>query len=186
MKNRLTLSEIVFITVLASGLGIFWWAYSLAYAIIAPPLKAFGLSGLLEGLWQMGGIFFAYIIRKPGSAILGETIAAAIEGMISQWGFTAIIYGLVQGLGAEATFAVGAYKHWNRWLCALAGAVAATGGYIITYYFYAYTAFTLYYNLLNLGSNILSGALIGGLVSRYLANQMYKSGVLNQFNISRT
>ncbi len=170
---------------MATALGVAWWAYSLLYSIIAPPLKAFGLSGLIAGFWQIGGIFFAYIIRKPGAAILGETIAAGVEGMISQWGFTAIISGIAQGIPVELIFALCRYKSWSGALCALAGASAALGGYWVSYYFYGYNALSLNFNLLNLGCNLLSGAVLGGLFSYYLANRMRKSGVLNQFKISR-
>ena len=80
----LTLGETVFIATLAAALGVAWWAYSLIYNILSPFLKTFGLSGLLDGFWFMAGPFFGYIIRKPGSALLGETIAATVEGIISQ------------------------------------------------------------------------------------------------------
>lgn len=184
MTKNLTLSETVFLTVMATALGIAWWAYSFIYDIISPLLKTFGLSGLLEGVWQMGGIFFAYIIRKPGSAFLGAVIAAAVEGLISQWGFSALLSGVCQGLPVELLFLATSYKVWNRFNCALAGTLSALGGYIITYFWYGYGAFGLNFNLINLGCSLVSGALLGGLLARHLANRLAASGVLNQFQIS--
>jgi len=184
LSNRLTLAEIIFICIIASTLGIAWWAYSLIYDILSPILKPFGLSGLLEGFWHMGGIFFAYIIRKPGSAVLGETIAATVEGLISQWGFSAVVSGLCQGLPVELLFLASRYKVWNKLNCALAGILSACGGYIVTYYWYGYASLGLKYNLINLGCTIISGAILGGLLSRYLANQLATTGVLNQYKIS--
>lgn len=183
MTKHLTLSETVFLTVMATAMGVAWWAYSLFYGIISPFLKTFALSGLLEGFWHMGGIFFAYIIRKPGSALLGETIAALVEGLISQWGFSALVSGLCQGLPVELLFLATRYKIWNKINCALAGALSALGGYIVTYFWYGYSAFSLNFNLINLACNIISGAILGGLFSRYLANRLAKAGVLNQFRI---
>lgn len=184
MNKRLTLAEIIFICILASALGVAWWAYSLLYDIISPPLKVIGLGGLFEGVWLMGGIFFGYIIRKPGSALLGETIAAVVEGLISQWGFSAIVSGFWQGLPVELLFLATRYKNWSRVNCALAGALSALGGYMVTYFWYGYSTFTLSYNLLQLSCNVISGILLGGLFSRYLANRLAKAGVLNQFRIS--
>jgi ABC-type thiamin/hydroxymethylpyrimidine transport system permease subunit len=46
-----------------------------------------------------------------------------------------------------------------------------------------YSSFGLSFNLINLGCNIISGAILGGLFSRYLANRLAKAGVLNQFRI---
>lgn len=183
MSNKLKLNEIVFIAIMASALGIAWWAYSLIYNIVSPFLKVFALSGLIEGFWQMAGIFFAVIIRKPGSALLGAVIAAGIEGLISQWGISAIISGLCQGLPVEIVFLIFAYRKFNYPICAIAGALAASGGYIVTYFWYGYNEFSLMFNLVNIIAGMISGALLGGIFSRYLAYRLANAGVLNQFAI---
>ena len=183
-SNRLTLGETVFIAILSSALGIAWWAYSFFYDIVSPLLKTFGISGLLEGFWHMGGIFFAFIIRKPGSAVLGETIAAGVEGFISQWGFSAIVSGLCQGIPVEIVFLLCRYRVWNKYTCMLGGIASALGGYLVTYYWYGYNHFTLWFNILNLSCNLISGALLGGLFSWYLARQLAHSGVLNHYRIA--
>lgn len=185
MKQQLTLGEIVFICVLATSVAIFWWAYSFLYNIFEPLLKVFALNGLLSGTWLIGGILSAYIIRKPGSAILGETIAAGIEGAISQWGFSAIISGFFQGLPVELVFMLYRYRVWNRINCILAGALSAVGGYAVSYFWYGYHTFGAKYNLINLGCHIVSGMILGGLLSWYLATRLAKSGALNQFRISQ-
>lgn len=185
MHNQLKLSETVFIAIMATAMGIAWWLYSFIYDILSPLLKTVGLSGLLEGFWHMGGIFFAYIIRKPGSAILGETIAATVEGMISQWGISALFSGLAQGLPVELLFLATRYKVWTKLNCAFAGILSAIGGYVITYFWYGYGSFSLSFNTLNLCCNMLSGALLGGLFSRYLADRLATAGVLNQFRIGQ-
>lgn len=186
MKDHMTLSETVFIAIMATALGLAWWAYSFVYDIVSPLLKTFGLGGFLEGFWYMGGIFFGYIIRKPGSAILGETIAAGVEGMISQWGFSAVVSGFCQGLPVELLFLATRYKIWHKTNCALAGSLSALGGWIVSYYWYGYAALSLKFNLINLGTNLISGAILGGLFARYIANRLNNAGVLYQFRISNT
>lgn len=78
-SSKLTISEIVFITTISVVMGIFWWAYTFLYDVVAPFFKVTGLEGLLTGIWLMGGLFFPYIIRKPGSAILGKGLLLLLK-----------------------------------------------------------------------------------------------------------
>lgn len=183
MQNKLTFHEIVFICVIATALGIAWWGYSFIYNILSPFLKPFALNGLLEGVWQLAGIFFAIIIRKPGSALIGSIIAATIEGIISQWGISALISGLCQGLPVELFLLIIGYKNFNYIVCAMAGALSAIGGYVVTYYWYGYNHFSLEFNLIHLGTNIISAIFLAGILARVIALKLAKTGVLNQFLI---
>lgn len=183
MSNKLKLNEIVFIAIMATAMGIVWWAYSFFYNIVSPYLKVFGLGGLLEGFWQMGGIFFAIIIRKTGSAVIGEVVAAGVEGLISQWGISALISGFCQGMPVEIVFLLCRYKKWDYFTCAIAGAMASLGGYVVTYFWYGYSEFTITFNITNLIAGMISGAILGGVFSRYLALKLANAGVLNQFAI---
>lgn len=185
MKNHLTLSEIVFIAIMATAMGIAWWAYSLFYNIISPLFKTFGITGLLDGFWHMGGIFFAIIIRKPGSALLGEMMAAGVEGFISQWGVSALVSGFSQGLPVELFFLLLGYKNWSYTSCALAGAFSALGGYLVTYFLYDYSQFSIMFNLINLSCSMISGAILGGIFAKIIAIKLARAGVLNQFAITR-
>ena len=76
------------------------------------------------------------------------------------------------------------YSNWSRTICATAGALSAAGGYLVSYYWYSYSAFSWQFNCLNLAGNMISGAILGGLAARYLANKMALAGVLNQYRIS--
>lgn len=185
MPNKLNLHDFVFITIMSTAIAISWWGYSFFYNLISPILKPFGLRGLIEGVWLLPGIFFGIIIRKRGSALLGSVIAAGIEGFISQWGFSALVSGFCQGLPVELVFIALSYNNWNKTTCALAGALSALGGYIITFFWYNYSSFGIKYNLINLGCGIISGAILGGLLARYIAFNLAKTGVLNQFAIAR-
>lgn len=185
MNNKLNLHDFIFIAIMATTLGIIWWGYSFIYNILSPFLKPFAISGLIEGIWQISGIFFAIIIRKPGSALLGAIIAAGVEGFISQWGISALVSGFFQGLPAELLFLALGYKNWNKLTCAIAGSLCALGGYIVTFFWYNYNSFGLKYNLINLSCGMISGAILGGLLARYIAIRLAKTGTLNQFAIAR-
>ncbi len=183
VSNKLTFHEIVFICIIATALGIAWWGYSFIYNILAPLLKPFALNGLLEGFWQLAGIFFALIIRKPGSALIGSIIAATIEGIISQWGLSAIVSGICQGLPVELLFLLIGYKNFNYLICAIAGGLSAIGGYLVTYFWYGYNQFSLIFNLIHLSTNVISAIFLAGILARILALKLAQTGVLNQFLI---
>lgn len=181
--KKITISELVFITTLSTVMGVCWWAYTFIYDILAPFLKASGLDGLLTGVWLMGGLFFPYIIRKPGSALLGEAIASIIEGLISQWGLGAILYGALQGLPVELLFLILRYRRFNIQTMSIAGLISGIVGCSLSIILYQYYLLGWSYCILQLVSSALSGAVLGGVLSKYLADRLVKTGVLNQFNI---
>ncbi|MFN7094983.1 MAG: ECF transporter S component, partial [Burkholderiales bacterium] len=182
-NKALTLSEIIFITMLASAMGVIWSAYSLVYDIIAPVLKIFAVDGLLNGIWLIGGIFFPYIIRKPGSAFLGEAIAAIIESVISQWGIGAIVYGILQGIPVELFFLCLGYRNWSTKVMLSAGLISAIASFGLSVVWYQYYKLGINYNLIQLLANAISGIFLAGLTAKMLADNLAKTGVLNQFRI---
>ena len=184
-KNTLTISEITFISIMAAAMGVAWWGYTLVFSIIEPFLKAVALNGLFDGVWFMGGTFFAYIIRKPGSGILGETIAAVIQGFISKWGITSLYYGVLQGLATELIFWLFRYKRWNIWSMCLASLATAFVCFILNMFWYQFYKLNLSYNLLQLACSSVSGVIFAGFGSKFLADKFAKAGVLNQFKITQ-
>ena len=183
-NNQLTISEIIFISIMATTMGIIWWGYTLVFSVIEPFLKAIALNGLLDGVWFMGGTFFAYIIRKPGSGVLGETIAAVIQGFISKWGITSLYYGVIQGLATEFIFWLLRYKRWNIWSMCLASIATAFVCFILNMFWYQFYKLSLSYNLLQLACSSISGIIFAGFGSKLLADKLTKAGVLNQFKIA--
>lgn len=93
------------------------------------------------GIWFIISIICMYIIRKPGAAVLSETVAAAIEVMIGNAvGPRLTLSGLIQSLGAEAAFAVTGYKRFNTWVLILAGVGSAVFSFVYGYFISGYAA----------------------------------------------
>lgn len=183
MSNKLTLNEIVFIAILSAALGVIWSVYSIICSLITPFLKMFAIDGLISGVWLIGGVFFAYIIRKPGAAFMGEFIASVVEGVFSHWGLSAVIFGISQGLAAELVFLAFRYKVWNHMSVSLAALSSAIISYCLTYYWYNYSVLKMTFTLLTFGCNVISGIILGGLFAKYIADKLASTGVLNQFQI---
>jgi len=119
-KQRWQLKQVVLMAVLAVVFGgVFILADSL-YTIVAALLTPFGLVAFaneaLFGLWIMAGPVIAMLIKRPGSAVIGEILSAVAEVLYgSMFGPAAIISGLIQGGGSELGFLATGYKRYD-WL----------------------------------------------------------------------
>ncbi len=177
------LREITLVAVLSIALGVIWWGWTFIYNFFDPFLKPFGLNYLVVGFWFIGGTLLPYIIRKPGAAIFAESLGGLVEGFITQWGITALLWGAVQGAFAEAIFALFSYKKYGTGVMILAGVSSAIGSYLLDFIYSKY--FTLGINIIvvQIFSIIVSGAILGGLLAKMIGDGLKKTGVLNQFMI---
>jgi energy-coupling factor transport system substrate-specific component len=182
--DNYNIAEITFICVMSVIMGLCWSAYTFIYNIISPIFKATGLESLFTGVWLMGAMFFPYIIRKPGAAIFGEGIAALIEGLISHWGIGAILYGILQAIPAEIVFFATSYKKFNYQTICIAGLLSGIGGAILSIIIYQYYKFGILYCVIYTIGSAISGIILGGVVSKLLADRLYNAGVLNQYKIA--
>ena len=138
------------------------------------------------GIWFIVSIICAYIIRKPGAALLSETMAAVIEVMIGNAvGPRLILSGIVQGLGAEAAFAATGYKRYSWWVLCLAGIGSAVFSFAYGFLVSGYSALDPSFLALMFSLRVISGAIIAGLGGKYLSDGLLATGVLRGYAISR-
>lgn len=179
--------DIVVASVIAVACAVVFLVWNVGYeapsAVLKPLLP--GLQGLLAGPWLVAGVLGGLIIRKPGAALYTELVAAVISALIgNQWGPLTIVSGLVQGLGAELVFLIFAYAVWRLPVAILAGAGAGLACGIndrILWYAGADTSFTIVYIV----STTISGALIAGAGSWFIARGLAATGALNRFASGR-
>ncbi|MCE4603860.1 MAG: ECF transporter S component [Aeropyrum sp.] len=101
-----------------------WYVYDFGTALLGPILGVI----VSYGLWFSGAIMGAVLIRKPGSAFLGELLPALLEAILpTPGGFTNVVYGSLQGIAAEAVFLALGYRNLSLVTAALAGAAAGIG-----------------------------------------------------------
>ena len=126
-NNKWRVVDIVVAAIIAVASGVIFWAWDFIYAVPTALFDSLtpGLGGLFHFMWLFAGPLVAIIIRKPGAAFFGETIAAVIETLLGNpFGVAhALLIGMAQGLGAEIGFAVFAYRKWNLLTVTLAGAL---------------------------------------------------------------
>src|SRR5258707_10351272 len=130
--------DIVIAAVIAVACGVVFWGWNLASGIFTPLGAALpGLQALNYGPWLLAGPLAALIVRKPGAAVFGELVGAAVSMLLgAQWGLQTLESGLVQGLAAELGFAIFLYRLWSWPVAALSGAPAGLPPGINDWVFY--------------------------------------------------
>jgi energy-coupling factor transport system substrate-specific component len=187
-RFRWRVVDIVVASVIGVASGLIFLLWNIGYlgpkALLDPLLP--GLQGLLDGPWLFAGVLGALIIRKPGAAIYTELLAAVVSALVgNQWGgFLTLEAGFVQGLGAELVLLIFLYRRFTLPVAALAGAGAALAGGInnlVLWYQGADALFTVVY----LVSTVISGIVVAGILSWYLARGLAATGALDRFPIGR-
>jgi energy-coupling factor transport system substrate-specific component len=179
--------DIVVASVIGVAAGLVFFAWNQLYTPLSAPLEAAlpGLQALTYGVWLFAGVLGGLIIRKPGAAIFVELVAATVSALLgAQWAFLTLEAGLVQGLGAELIFLVFFYANWRAYVAVLAGAASGLAMAIndlILWYPGSTPLFAIIYTI----SAIVSGAVIAGLGSWFLARGLAKTGALSRFASGR-
>jgi energy-coupling factor transport system permease protein len=177
--------EVVVAAVVAAILGLLFMAYSVLWMALSPLLGTVPVM-ILYGFYFSAGILVPYIIRKPGAAIAGETIAAIVEVLAgSPFGVAAILAGFVQGLGAEIGFAVGGWRKYNIAIMGLSGALAAIFAYGNDFVMLGYSQLTTDLQIGIFVVMLISGVVLGGGLSKAIGDALAATGVLSSFAIGR-
>ena len=145
-----------------------------------------GLSGLVTGIWLLGGTLGGYVIRKPGAALFVELLAATVSmGLGSQWAIATLYSGLAQGLGAEIVFALVAYRRFTVWVAAAAGALSFACEWVLELFTEGNLGKGVAYNVVYLVCGALSGVVLAGVLAWALTNALAKTGALDRFASGR-
>ncbi|MBR3321019.1 MAG: ECF transporter S component [Exiguobacterium sp.] len=139
------------------------------------------------GIWFIVSIISAYIIRKPGAAFISEVMAATIEMLIGNAiGPRIILVGIVQGLGAEAVFAMTGYRRYELWVLMLAGFGSAVTSFVYTYFMSGFEMLEPGYVATMFGLRAVSGMVIAGIGGKLLSDLLLKTGSLRGYAIARS
>lgn len=181
----LTLFEIVLTLVLAVALGVAFWGWTFVYELAKPALKTIGLGYLTAGFWILASVLIPNIIRKPYVALIASIMAAFVESLLTHWGLMSLLWGLVQGLGAEIIFLLFSYRRWNIVVLTLAATLSCTFSYALDAFLYDYNTLPTMLNVTQWGSFVVSSIFLAGVTSHLLSQRLLKLGVLDQFLIAR-
>ncbi|MCU6479617.1 ECF transporter S component [Arthrobacter sp. A2-55] len=178
-KSTWRVVDIVVASVLSVAVGVVFWLWSAGYGVIAAFTVAFPpLAGLYGGGWLIAGVIGALVIRKPGAALYCEIVAAIVEALLgSSFGFTVLLSGLVQGLGAEVAFAAFRYRRFTLPVALLAGALAGVAMGINDSLVYN-VVWDFPWKLVYTVFGAISGAVLAGLLSWLAVRGLARTGAL--------
>jgi energy-coupling factor transport system substrate-specific component len=189
-RFRWRVVDIVVAAVLGVAIGLVFWGWNTVGGLWFAAMDGLtpGLGGIAVGIWLLGGVVGGLVIRKPGAALLVEVIAAVVSALIGNvWGISTIFSGLAQGLGAELIFLAFLYLRFTLPVAMLAGAGAGIGAWVLEFFVGSSPNIlkTVEFNLLYLGTLVVSGALLAGLVGWLLVRALAASGALSRFAAGR-
>lgn len=180
--------DIIVATVLAVACGlifVFWNSVGYAWYMAMDALTP-GLGGLATGIWLIGGVLGALIIRKPGAAVYVEVLAASVSAVMgSQWGWSTIYSGLAQGIGIELVLIVFAYRKFGLGIAMLGGELAGVGAWCLELFTSGNLAKGPEFLIIYLVCLIISGTILAGVVGHLLTRALAATGALDRFAVGR-
>jgi energy-coupling factor transport system substrate-specific component len=175
--------DIVVAAVIAVAFGVVFQAWNIlweATTFFAPPIR-----GAIYGVWMVPAVLVPLIVRRPGAALFGETVAATASMVFgAQWGLLTVVYGLAQGAAAELIFAFGLYRVWSLPAALGAGAAAGLAGALLDLAVF-YAEWGADWQLLYVALVVVSASAIAGLGSWLLVRALVATGVLRDFAVGR-
>jgi energy-coupling factor transport system substrate-specific component len=182
--------DIVVAAVLGVAIGLVFWVWNtIGYAwFTAADGLTPGLGGIAVGIWLLGGVVGGLVIRKPGAALVVEVVAAVVSMLIGNiWGVSTVLEGIAQGLGAELIFAVFLYRRFSLPVAALSGVAAAVGAWLFELFYGSSPNIlkSLEFNAIYLGTLVVSGAVLAGVLGWLLVRALAATGALSRFAAGR-
>ncbi|MGO1412494.1 MULTISPECIES: ECF transporter S component [unclassified Microbacterium] len=179
--------DIVVASVVGVAAGVIFWLWGLAWPVFDSVLSFTpGLSGLTAGGWLFAGVLGGLIIRKPGAAFYTEVVAAVVSMALgTQWATETLIWGLIEGVGAELGFAILLYRNWRLLGALSAGIFAGLSVAILDTTFSSVAALAVEARTIYFFAAVVSGIVIAGIGSWALQRALAATGVLDRFASGR-
>ena len=162
-------------------LAIFQGGLALSTALTPLGLSAFGFE-IIYGVWFMAATLAAYIIRKPGVALITEVLASVVELLMgNSGGLTVVLTGVIQGAGAELIFALFRYKKWDFVSMSLAGILSAVFIFCYELYYLNYIALAPTLLVSQLAVRFISAIVFSGVICKLAGDGLAMTGVLKSY-----
>ncbi|MCU9533075.1 ECF transporter S component [Streptococcus sp. CSL10205-OR2] len=182
--KKITLKDVLLIALLSVVLGLIYLGAAYFAGIFVPFIGPVAYE-IIYGVWFVAAPMAIYILRKPGTALITEILAALVEVLAgSMFGPSVLIIGTLQGLGSELGFTFFGYKNYKWPAFVLSAILTSLFSYAWSYYANSYGAFGFTYNLVMITVRTLS-SIVFFLVTKGICDQLKNSGVLNSYAISQ-
>lgn len=183
----LALKEIVALVVLGVVFGFLYFVLVHAWRALAVLMGPLGdlAQNVLIGGWIVVAPLALFITRRPGTGVLAEVIASIVEVVFlgSPVGPILLLSALVQGVGAEAAFALTRYRDHRLWVYLFSGLTAASFSFVYCIVRFGWWGQDLFW--VRLGLHLTSGLLLCGLLAWVLSRALLRTGVLRDLPAGR-
>ncbi len=183
------LKDVLMIAICAVLFGVLLLGATYAGGILYGLLAPAGMGSLgyepFYGIYFMPAAFCIYIMRKPGTGVITEILAAIIETLLGNFfGPIVILSGVVQGLGIELPIALKRYKVFNRPIMITSAVVCSVLTLIYNLFVSGYNMIAVPVLALMLVVRIISAIFFCGILTPFLGDRLAKAGVLRGYAIS--
>lgn len=190
MKFDWKLKDVLMIAICAMLFGVVFLGATYAGGILYGVLTPAGLGSLgyepFYGIYFMAAAFGIYVMRKPGTGIVAELLAAILECLLGNYfGPIIILSGLVQGFGFELIFMLKKYRKFDMMTMVQGAVICSCVTMVYNLIISGYNLIAVPVLLLMLAVRIVSAVVIDGFVTRKLADGLAKAGVLKGYAISQ-
>ncbi|MGE9808524.1 ECF transporter S component [Janibacter sp. G1551] len=175
--------DLLTVTFLGAAFGIAYWAWGLLYVAPSEALTAIfpPLAAIVAAPWFVAGVVGGLVVRRPGAAFLCEVVAALVS-MIpgTKWGFSTLLAGIFQGIGAELAFLLLGYGAFGLGAAILAGALSAPIEAIYEWFTY-WADWTMGWKVAYLAILTVAGGIIAGGLGWVVTKALAAAGALGAF-----
>ena len=191
MENKTwKLKDVLLIAVCAVLFGVIYLGCTYIGGILYGALTPVGMASLgyepFYGIYFMAGAFGIYVMRKPGTGVIAELLAAVLECLFGNYfGPIIILSGLVQGVGFELLIALRGYKKFDRGTMIGASVICSIITMIYNLIISGYSKIALPVLALMLVVRIISAIIFCGILTPMLANALAKAGLLKGYAVGR-
>lgn len=183
---RWQLKDIIMVAIISLFFAVVYLGAVYLASVLGAALAPFGLSPfaneIIFGVWFMAATLAAYILQKPGVAIVAEMLAALLEVLMGNfYGPIVFVSGFLQGLGAEMGFAAFRYRRFD-----MASVCLASFGSCVTSFIWGFfrSGFGQLNPALLLGMfavRAVSSLLFAGVLVKLCGDRLSRSGVLKAY-----
>jgi len=181
------LKDLMLMVVLGVVFGFVYWVLVQAWnglAILMGPAGDLAQHVLFGG-WLIVAPIVLAIVRRPGAGVAAEVIASVVEVVFlgSPVGPSLVIAAAIQGAGSELAFALTRYRRFG-WAVFAASGLFGAG---LVFFYVAFSAGWYGQDVfaLRLVLQLLSGAVLGGLLAKVVVDALARTGVVDNFAIGR-
>jgi len=185
------LKDVILASLIAALFAVICFATVHSVVLLITPLVApFGFGDIaiefVFGVFFFSAVFAAYIMQKPGVALIVGTLTGFIQILMgSAFASTLLVSAFVQGLGAEIVFALFRYKKFNLLTVLLAALGMTITSFILAWYRGLWTDLAFGFVATRFTIRAISALLISGVIAKFLADRLAKAGVLKSYPLGK-